>query len=78
MVAADRYTAISAGFGALMGAKRMPPLSAVAFTVGMEALSQFAERRNPGVTGGDGGHALEKSVLDIGATLLAFWAAKSI
>lgn len=74
----DRYTAIGAGFGALMGVKGMPTTSALAYAAGLEAVAQYAERRCPGVTGGTGGSSFEKALVDVGATMLAFWLVRRI
>jgi len=70
---ADRMTVASAGFGAIMALKRMPPTGALLFAVTAETVSQVAERTNPGISGGNGGSPVAKSVLDVGVCMLTYW-----
>jgi hypothetical protein len=72
-VAPDKFTAVNAGFGALLGVKEVPAETAVVLLVGAEAIAQISARSSPGSMGPGGPSEFGKSVLDVAVALASWW-----
>jgi hypothetical protein len=69
----DRYTAIAAGAGGLLGAKHAPATTTLGVLVAIEAFNQWAESTSPGMAGGNGPYPIEKSIMDVAVAFGAYW-----
>jgi len=72
-VAPDRYTAIAAGAGGLLGVKHAPAVTALGVLVAVEVFNQWAESTSPGLAGGDGPYPIEKSIMDVAVAFGTYW-----